>query len=289
MALRQETRCLVVGFHVDRTPRVSSPPEQANGGNKGSVKEAGNDLRACTMSAEIPLDADGSHPGQAPESRVRASNMSHTLSETTRMRKRETEKREGRDSFRQIQLQVEAGRQENSRGQGECERGCGCIQGEGRVTRALSTTITPPYIHDSALGLPSQLLGQLSNQVSRLFLRPPWSIVPSPRLVCGPQLWPNDVISDPKAGTVSRRKHRAGGGGAPTGDNEPEPEKIPKACGKQFEHVTVREDLESTKKEKYKSSSRHLGGKHRPLGLLWILFGGPLWKTGSMNEAWLLF
>lgn len=89
------------------------------------------------------------------------------------------------------------------------------------MTRALSTTITPPHIHDSALGLPSQLLGQLSNQVSRLFLRPPWSIVPSPRLVCGPQLWPNDVISDPKAGTVSRRKHRAGGGGAPTGDNEP--------------------------------------------------------------------
>lgn len=115
----------------------------------------------------------------------------------------------------------QTGRQENSRGQGECERGCGCIQGEGRVTRALSTTITPPHIHDSALGLPSQLLGQLSNQVSRLFLRPPWSIVPSPRLVCGPQLWLNDVISDPKAGRVSRRKHGAGGGGAPTGDNEP--------------------------------------------------------------------
>lgn len=89
------------------------------------------------------------------------------------------------------------------------------------MTRALSTTITPPHIHDSALGLPSQLLGQLSNQVSRLFLRPPWSIVPSPRLVCGPQLWLNDVISDPKAGRVSRRKHGAGGGGAPTGDNEP--------------------------------------------------------------------
>jgi len=31
------------------------------------------------MSAEIPLDADGSHPEQAPESRVRASNVSHTL------------------------------------------------------------------------------------------------------------------------------------------------------------------------------------------------------------------
>lgn len=118
------------------------------------------------------------------------------------------------------QTDRQAGRQENSRGQGECERGCGCIQGEGRVTRALSTTITPPHIHDSALGLPSQLLGQLSNQVSRLFLRPPWSIVPSPRLVCGPQLWLNDVISDPKAGRESRRKHGAGGGGAPTGDNE---------------------------------------------------------------------
>lgn len=78
------------------------------------------------------------------------------------------------------------------------------------MTGALSTTITPPHIHGSALGLPSQLLGQLSNQVSRLFLRPPWSIVPSPRLVCGPQLWQNDVISDPEAGRVSRRKHAAG-------------------------------------------------------------------------------
>lgn len=85
-----------------------------------------------------------------------------------------------------------------------------CIQEEGRATGALSTTITPPHIHGSALGLPSQLLGQLSNQVSRLFLRPPWSIVPSPRLVCGPQLWRNDVISDPKAGRVSQRKHGAG-------------------------------------------------------------------------------
>ncbi len=63
------------------TPHVSSAPEQAEGGNKGSVKEAGNDLRACTMSAEIPLDADGSHPEQASESRVTASNMSHSLSE----------------------------------------------------------------------------------------------------------------------------------------------------------------------------------------------------------------
>lgn len=81
MALRQEKPCLVVGLHVDRTPRVSSAPEQAEGGNKGSVKEAGNDLRACTMSAEIPLDADGSHPEQAPESRVTASNMSRSLSE----------------------------------------------------------------------------------------------------------------------------------------------------------------------------------------------------------------
>jgi len=51
-----------------------------------------------------------------------------------------------------------------------------------------------------------------------------------------------------------------------------EHEKIPKACGKQFEHVTVHEDLESTKKEKSKSSR----GKHRPLGLLWILFEGVL-------------
>ncbi len=101
----------------------------------------------------------------------------------------------------------QAGRQENSRGQGDRER---CIQEEGRVTGARSTTITPPHIHGSALGLPSQLLGQLSNQVSRLFLRPPWSIVPSPRLVCGPQLWRNDVISDPKAGRVSRHKHGAG-------------------------------------------------------------------------------
>lgn len=95
----------------------------------------------------------------------------------------------------------DAGRQENSRGKGDRER---CIQEKGRVTGALSTTITPPHIHGSALGLPSQLLGQLSNQVSRLFLRPPWSIVPSPRLMCGPQLWRNDVISDPKAGRVSR-------------------------------------------------------------------------------------
>lgn len=64
-----------------------------------------------------------------------------------------------------------------------------------------------------------------------------------------------------------------------------EHERIPKARGKQFEHVTVRVDLESTKKEKFKSSSLPLGGKHRPLGLLWILFGGPLRKTGSMIEA----
>lgn len=33
------------------------------------------------MSAEIPLDADRSHPKQAPEIRVRASNLSHTLGE----------------------------------------------------------------------------------------------------------------------------------------------------------------------------------------------------------------
>lgn len=34
MALRQEKRCLVVGLHVDRAPRVSSAPEQAEGGTK---------------------------------------------------------------------------------------------------------------------------------------------------------------------------------------------------------------------------------------------------------------
>ncbi len=100
----------------------------------------------------------------------------------------------------------QAGRQENSRGQGDRKH---CIQEKGRVKGALSTTITPPHIHGSALGLPSQLLSQLSNQVSRLFLRPPWSIVPFPRLMCGPQLWRNDVISDPKAGRVSRCTHAA--------------------------------------------------------------------------------
>lgn len=78
----------------------------------------------------------------------------------------------------------QAGKQQNSRGQDKYKR----VQGEGRVTGALSTSITPPLICDSALGLPSQLLGQLSNQVTRLFLSRPWSIVPSPRLVCGPQL-----------------------------------------------------------------------------------------------------
>lgn len=68
-----------------------------------------------------------------------------------------------------------------------------------------------------------------------------------------------------------------------------EHERIPKAYGKQFEHVTVHVDLKSNKKEKFKSSSLPLGGKHRPLGLLWILFGSPQRKMGGMNEAELLF
>lgn len=59
-----------------------------------------------------------------------------------------------------------------------------------------------------------------------------------------------------------------------------EHEKIPKACGKQFEHITVREDLESTKKEKFKSSSRPLGGKHRPLGLLVMDI---VWRSSEEN------
>lgn len=49
------------------------------------------------------------------------------------------------------------------------------------------STITP-LSSSTALGLPSQLLGQLSNQVSRLFLRRLWSIVPSSCFVCSPQL-----------------------------------------------------------------------------------------------------
>ncbi len=80
------------------TPHVSSAPEQAEGGNKGSVKEVGNDLRACTMSAEIPLDADGSHPEQASESRVTASNMSH-VSQRDEQAEKARDRRQGRKSL----------------------------------------------------------------------------------------------------------------------------------------------------------------------------------------------